>query len=66
MDEVADYVERNPGCFAAKIDLSNYFRHLPIDPLDWPLLVGVWEFEHGWEPLIDTRMPFGLRHAPEV
>jgi hypothetical protein len=66
MDEVADYVERNPDCFAAKIDLSNYFRHLPIDPLDWPLLVGVWEFEHGWEPLIDTRMPFGLRHAPEV
>jgi len=66
MDEVADYVERNPGWFAAKFDSSNYFRHLPIDPLDWPLLVGVWEFEHGWEPLIDTRMPFGLRHAPEV
>ena len=60
MDEISDYVERNPGCFEAKIYLSNYLRHLP---LDWPLLVGVWEFEHGWEPLIDTRMPFGLHDA---
>ena len=66
MDEVADYVDRNPGCFAAKIDLSSYFRHLPIDPIDWPLLVAVWDFGQGYEPIIDTRMPFGLRHAPEV
>ena len=34
MDEVADSVEHNPCCFAAKIDLSNYSRFLPIDPLD--------------------------------
>ena len=40
MEEVADYVERNQGCFIANIDLSNYFRHPPIDPRDWPLLVG--------------------------
>ena len=48
------------------MELSNYyFRHLLIDPLDWPLLVGVWEFEHGSEALIDKRIPFGLRLAPE-
>ena len=66
LDEVAHYVAKHPGCYAAKIDLSSYFRHLPVDPLDWPLLVTVWEFEQGYEPVIDTRMPFGLRHAPEV
>ena len=55
-----------PIVLAAKINFPSYFRHLPIDPFDWPLLVSVWDFGEGMEPLIDTRMPFGLRHAPEV
>jgi hypothetical protein len=66
VDQAVAFMHKHAGCFAAKIDLSGYFRHIPVDPDDWPLLVAMWDFGNGPVPLIDTRMPFGLRHAPEV
>lgn len=37
-----------------------------MDPTDWPLAVALWEFDCDPTLLIDTRMPFGIRHAPEI
>lgn len=66
LDAAVHYISAYPKCCAAKVDISGFFRNLPIDPTDWPLLVAAWDFGSGPELLIDTRMPFGLRHAPEV
>ena len=66
MDAALAYVARHPGCYMAKIDVTAFFRHLPTDPSDWPLLCALWDFGDGPELLVDTRMPFGLKHTPEV
>lgn len=66
LETASVFITAHPGCFAAKVDISGFFRHLPADPSDWPLTVALWEIHHEPTLLIDTRMPFGLRHAPEV
>lgn len=66
LETAAQYITAHPGCFAAKVDISGFFRHIPTHPCDWPLTTALWEFEQGPTLLVDTRMPFGLRHAPEV
>jgi hypothetical protein len=66
MDAALAYVARHKGCYMAKIDITAFFRHLPTDPSEWPLLCSLWDFGEGPELLVDTRIPFGLRHAPEV
>jgi len=84
MDGPLSYVSKWPGCFLAKIDIKGFFRHVPVDPMEWPLLVARWDFDYiesnlrrgitnftspvagQGDILVDTRVPFGLRHAPEV
>jgi hypothetical protein len=51
-----------PGDFMAKTDISHYYRNLPVHPAQWPLLA----FEFDGVTYWDTRLPFGLRIAPEV
>jgi hypothetical protein len=51
-----------PGDWIAKTDVSAYYRHFPVHPAHWPLLA----CEVGGVQLWDTRLPFGLRTAPEV
>ena len=43
-----------------KIDLSRYFRQLPLDPFDYSLLCFMWN-EQIW---VDLMAPMGLRSAP--
>ena len=50
------------GCFLAKIDISAFFRHIPLDPADWELMSFRWDGKL-W---VDTRLNFGQRNAPEV
>lgn len=50
------------GCWLAKIDISAFFRHIGLDPFDWPLTGFRWDGEQ----FIDTRLNFGQRNAPEV
>lgn len=66
VDNALAFVYRHPGCYAAKIDIKGFFRHIAVDPFDWPLMVALWDFGDGWELLIDTHLPFGLRHSPEI
>ena len=65
VDAALAYMHRHPNCYAAKIDIKGFFRHIAIDPYDWPLMGAEWDFGQGPEFLFDTHMPFGLRHAPE-
>ena len=51
-----------PRSFMAKIDISAFFRHIPVDPADWGLLSFRWRGR--W--YVDTRVNFGVRNAPEV
>lgn len=51
-----------PGDWIAKTDVSAYYRHFPVHPAHWPLLACEVDGVQLW----DTRLPFGLRTAPEV
>ena len=51
-----------PGDWIAKTDVSAYYRHFPVHPAHWPLLACELDGVLLW----DTRLPFGLRTAPEV
>lgn len=54
--------EHGPGCLLYKLDLRRAYRQLPVDPHDYHLL-GFWWREAYF---IDTRLPFGLRSAPQA
>jgi hypothetical protein len=51
-----------PNDWIAKTDVSAYYRHFPVHPAHWPLLASQCDGVLLW----DTRLPFGLRTAPEV
>jgi hypothetical protein len=51
-----------PGTHLAKIDLRAFFRHVPLDPADWPLVGFRWD----GQIMLDTRLNFGQRNASEV
>lgn len=57
-----------PGCWMARVDIRQYYRHIPIDPTDWPLTAFRWQFEGDATPttLWDPYLQFGQRNAPEV
>lgn len=59
-DALMDLIQ--PGDFIAKTDISAYFRHLPVHPAHWPLLAFTVDNCVYW----DTRVPFGMRTAPEI
>lgn len=51
-----------PRRWLAKIDISAFFRHIPLDPADWGLMAFSWD----GKIFVDTRLNFGQRNAPEV
>lgn len=48
------------GCQLVKWDLESAFRHIPVSPLDRPLLGLKWESRY----YAERYLPFGLRTAP--
>ena len=54
--------ELGPGCLMFKIDLSRYFRQIPLDPGDY-LLVGYVIDEKIY---FDKVLPMGMRSAPYI
>ena len=66
VEKALEFVARYTMCWLAKIDIKGFFCHLPMHPNDWALLCSQWDLGEGPELLVDRRMPFGLRHAPEV
>ena len=57
----AAFAALRPRSFMAKIDISAFFRHIPMDPADWGLLAFRWD----GKVFVDTRLNFGSRNAPE-
>jgi hypothetical protein len=58
------------GSYLAKIDLRDYYRHFPVNPMHWELLAfSMPATDAAGSPdlqYIDTRLQFGLRNAVEV
>ena len=54
--------ETGPGAVLIKRDLKSAFRHIPVSPLDYWLLI----FEWNKKFYIDMFLPFGLRTAPRI
>jgi len=52
----------HPNYFLAKMDISNAFREVPIHNSGWENLSFEWQGVF----YMDTRLPFGLRNAPEI
>jgi hypothetical protein len=65
MDDVMAILSRPPygiSSILVKRDLEDAFRHIPISPLDWPLLGFHWDSTY----YADCFLPFGLRTAPYI
>jgi hypothetical protein len=65
MDDVIAILSRPPygvGSILVKRDLEDAFRHIPVSPLDWPLLGFHWDSTY----YADCFLPFGLRTAPYI
>jgi hypothetical protein len=65
MDDVVAILSRPPygvGSTLVKRDLEDAFRHIPVSPLDWPLLGFHWDSTY----YADCFLPFGLRTAPYI
>ena len=55
------------GCKFIRIDIKDYYRHIPVDPADWHLLAFHFELTPGkTTELWDCFMPFGSRNAVEI
>jgi hypothetical protein len=50
------------GCTLMKRDLKSAFRHIPVSPQDYWLLIFEWEGNY----YVDLCLPFGLRTAPRI
>ena len=50
------------GAVMMKQDLKAAFRHIPIDPCDYWLLLFEWDGKY----YVDMFLPFGLRTAPRI
>ncbi|KAK3749705.1 hypothetical protein QZH41_014981 [Actinostola sp. cb2023] len=59
MDIIRDHGQ---GCLLYKLDLRRAYRQLPVDPHDYHLLGFWWRDSY----YVDTRLPFGLRSAPQA
>lgn len=66
LDDALRLVTR--GCWMARVDIKQYYRPIPVDPADWPLMAFRWQFAGEAEPatLWDPYLEFGQRNAPEV
>ena len=62
-DEFAARIfQLGPGCCMFKIDLSRYFRQIPMDPGDYALI----GYIINGEIYFDKVLPMGLRSAPYI
>ena len=61
-DAVAAIQDFGPMCQLVKRDFENAFRHIPVSPIDTPLLGLHWQNVYYSE----QYLPFGLRTAPYV
>lgn len=52
-----------PGCYMAGIDIQEYYRNFPVHPACWPLQCFR---DAAGTVLLDSRLQFGHRMAPEV
>ena len=57
-----------PGCYMAKVDLSNAYRSVKIHESNFAITGIHWTFEGNTRPtvMIDTRLPFGAKLAPSI
>ena len=51
-----------PGCYMFKVDLSRYFRQIPLDPGDYSLIGYVID----GQLYFDKVLPMGMRSAPYI
>ena len=62
-DDATDLVYKmGTNCLMSKIDIHHAFRILPVKQSQWHLL-GICRLHHYY---INTRLPFGLRSAPNI
>ncbi|KAI8496689.1 amiloride-sensitive sodium channel [Branchiostoma belcheri] len=56
------------GSYMAKIDLKSAYRSVPIHPSNYSATGLKWQFQGDCEYtfLVDKRLPFGARKAPEI
>lgn len=70
--DVADRViQLGEGCYLAKLDLEDAFKHIPVRKEDWELLGTTWykidqDGNRVKQYLLDTVLPFGLRSSPKL
>ena len=63
VDELAVRVfSLGKGCYMFKIDLSRYFRQIPLDPGDYPMIGYIIEDDI----YFDKVLPMGMRSAPYI
>lgn len=57
-----------PRSFMAKIDLSNAYRVVKINPSNWQYTGLKWTFKGHDRPtfMVDTRLPFGAKKSPMI
>jgi len=67
-DAIALIRRHGRGAFMARVDIADYFRNIPVEPLDLELLAFHAHLGQGGDmvQLWDGYLQFGLRHAPEV
>ncbi|XP_069131661.1 LOW QUALITY PROTEIN: uncharacterized protein [Argopecten irradians] len=57
-----------PGCYMAKVDLSNAYRSVPIHPSNYTATGLKWTFSGETQPtyMYDCRLPFGVSKSPQI
>ena len=55
----------------AKLDLADAFKHIMVQPADWPLLYSSWDTVQAdgsvlRQYYVDLFLPFGLRSSPAI
>ena len=61
-DAIKLVAQAGKGAVMMKRDLKSAFRHVPISPCDYWLLIFEWEGQF----FVDMFLPFGLRTAPRI
>ena len=71
-DQAVSLVKKHGvGALMAKLDLADVFKHILVQPEDWPLLCSSWDMVQVdgsvlRQYYIDLFLPFGLRSSPAI
>ena len=71
-DQAVSLVKKHGvGTLMAKLDLANAFKHILVQPEDWPLLCSSWDMVQAdgsvlRQYYVDLFLPFGLRSSPAI